>query len=155
MTSTWDPGQYLAFADQRALPFHHLVAALRSLQPRLVLDVGCGPGGLTATLLERWPMATIFGLDSSAEMIEHARRREIPGRLRFELADVRTWSTDTSFDLILSNACLQWIADHERLLGHLIGMMARRATLAFQPPFSELNGRAHPPRRSKPCGSWR
>jgi hypothetical protein len=47
----WDPDQYLRYADQRALPFRHLVAAVGHLDPAVVVDLGCGPGGLTATLL--------------------------------------------------------------------------------------------------------
>ena len=47
---TWDPEQYLRFSDQRALPFRHLVAAVGHLKPAVVVDLGCGPGGLTATL---------------------------------------------------------------------------------------------------------
>ena len=71
---SWDPNQYLAYADERALPFHHLVAAVAHLRPRRVLDIGCGPGALTATLLERWPEARILGIDSSDEMIELCKK---------------------------------------------------------------------------------
>ena len=130
----WDPGQYLAYADERALPFHHLVAGLARLRPRRVLDIGCGPGALTATLLELWPAAEISGIDRSPEMIELARRRAVPDRLRFELADITTWDPAESFELILSNACFQWIEDHRRLLRRLEGMLTDAGTLAFQIP---------------------
>ena len=130
----WDPDQYLAYADERALPFHHLVAAVAHLRPARILDVGCGSGALTATLLERWPGAEIHGIDSSSEMIELARRRAVPHRLNVELADVMSFSPEGSFDLIVSNACLHWIEDHHRLLGHLVSLMAPTATLAFQVP---------------------
>ena len=130
----WDPDQYLAYADERALPFHHLVAGLRHLRPRRVLDIGCGPGAMTATLLERWPEARIHGIDSSAEMIEHARRRAITNRLSFEHADVMSWSSDERYDLILSNACFHWIPDHRSLFDQLAKFMTERATLAFQVP---------------------
>jgi trans-aconitate 2-methyltransferase len=71
----WDPDQYLRYASERALPFRHLVAAVNDLEPRIVVDLGCGPGGLTVTLLERWPEARITGVDTSEKMIVHARRR--------------------------------------------------------------------------------
>ena len=74
-TMLWDPDQYLRYASERALPFHHLVAAVDHLEPATIVDLGCGSGGLTATLLERWPAARIIGVDTSEEMIEHARRR--------------------------------------------------------------------------------
>jgi trans-aconitate 2-methyltransferase len=130
----WDPDTYLAYADERALPFHHLVAAVAHLRPLRVLDIGCGPGALTATLLERWPDARIVGIDSSAEMIDLANRRAVAPRLCFELADIATWSTETRFDLVLSNACFQWIEDQSRLLDDLLALMADGAALAFQVP---------------------
>lgn len=130
----WDPDQYLAFADERALPFHHLVAAVAHLRPARVLDIGCGPGALTTTLLERWPAAEIHGIDSSEEMIELARRRAVTDRLRFELADVVDWTPEKPLDLVLSNACFHWIEDHHRLLDHLMTLMSPTSTLAFQVP---------------------
>jgi trans-aconitate 2-methyltransferase len=130
----WDPDQYLAYADERALPFHHLVAAVAHLQPARVLDVGCGPGALTATLLERWPGAEIRGIDDSTEMIELAKRRALTDRLSFELADVMEWLPEKPIELVLSNACFHWIEDHGRLLDHLVSLMTPSATLAFQVP---------------------
>jgi len=87
----WNPTRYLRYSDERALPFRHLVTAVGHLDPSTIVDLGCGPGGLTATLLEGWPAAHIVGIDSSEKMIDHARRREIASRLSFELGDVRTW----------------------------------------------------------------
>ncbi len=88
----WDPNQYLAFADERALPFHHLVAAVIHPRPRRVLDIGCGPGALTATLLDRWPSAEFLGIDSSTEMIELAERRAVP------IASASRWPTSDPGD---------------------------------------------------------
>jgi trans-aconitate 2-methyltransferase len=131
---TWDPDQYLRFGAERALPFRHLVAAVDHLQPDIVVDLGCGPGGLTATLLERWPTARITGIDTSAEMIGHARRREVPERLTFEVGDVRSWSAPHPVDLMISNACIHWIDDHRVLLDHLVPQLSGGGTLAFQVP---------------------
>jgi trans-aconitate 2-methyltransferase len=130
----WDPDQYLRFASERALPFHHLVAAIARLDPRVVVDLGCGPGGLTATLLERWPDAHIVGVDASGEMIAHAQRRAMSGRLDFEVGDVRTWEASEPVDLVLANACFHWIADHRALLDHLLPQLADGGGLAFQVP---------------------
>lgn len=130
----WDPEQYLRYSDARALPFRHLTAALDHVEPATVVDLGCGPGGLTATLLERWPASTIVGVDASPEMVEHASRREVPPRLRFELGDITTWRSSNAVDLFLSNACFHWIDDHRALFDHLLPQLATGGTLAFQVP---------------------
>ena len=70
---SWDPDTYLAFADARARPFHDLVNRVAVAAPRRVVDLGCGPGNVTATLLDRWPTARIHGVDSSPAMIKAAQ----------------------------------------------------------------------------------
>jgi trans-aconitate 2-methyltransferase len=130
----WDTDHYLSFAAERALPFHHLVAAVAHLEPRIIVDLGCGPGGLTASLLERWPAARILGIDSSEEMIAHAGRREVTGRLEFEIADIGTWKATEAIDLMLANASFHWIDDHESLFDHLLPQISPGGALAFQVP---------------------
>jgi SAM-dependent methyltransferase len=48
------------------------------LRGRRVLDVGCGTGRFTEALATRYG-ARVFGVDPAPEMLEVARRREIPG----------------------------------------------------------------------------
>ena len=56
-----------SFDDHRSRPFHDLLAAGRApTAPRRVVDLGCGPGHLTALLAARWPDADVTALDSSA-----------------------------------------------------------------------------------------
>ena len=74
------------------------------------MDLGCGPGQLTAELARRWPGAEVLGLDSSAEMIAAASRLDGPDpRLSFGLADLRDWRPESPVDVIVSNAVLQWV----------------------------------------------
>ena len=130
----WDAKQYLRFADERARPFFDLVERIDHPGPRRVVDLGCGAGGLTTTLLERWPEAQITGIDSSEEMIGRARKRAIPRHLEFELGDVASWRAAEPFDVIVSNACFHWIPDHRRLLENLAAQLAPDGVLAFQVP---------------------
>jgi trans-aconitate 2-methyltransferase len=129
----WDPGQYRLFADERARPFADLLARVRAEDPRLVLDLGCGPGELTATLARRWPSADVLGVDSSAEMIAEAQRLAA-GRLRFTRADVRQWQPDRPPGVIISNAVLQWIPDHLAVLARWAAFLAPGGWLAIQVP---------------------
>lgn len=131
---SWDPDQYLKFRRQRERPFHDLLAQVPALEPRAVADLGCGPGHLSADLERRYPGATIWGVDTSAEMIERARADHGGSRLRFVEADLRTWRAPAPIDLIVSNATLHWVPDHASVLAELVDRTAPGGVLAFQVP---------------------
>ena len=87
----WDATQYLRYGGERARPFLDLIAQVGAERPRRVVDLGCGPGNLTALLARRWPGAEVVGVDNSPEMIA---ARPAPWRCpgsRFEVGDVRDW----------------------------------------------------------------
>jgi trans-aconitate 2-methyltransferase len=132
--AVWDPGQYLHFADERSRPFFDLLGRVRAQDPGLVVDLGCGPGQLTAALADRWPDADVRGIDSSAEMIETARQLPAAGRLTFALADIRDWAPERPVDVITANAVLQWVPDHLKLLTRWAGQLSDGGWLAFQLP---------------------
>jgi trans-aconitate 2-methyltransferase len=136
MSPVWDPQQYLRFDDERSRPFYDLVGRVGAEQPRLVVDLGCGPGQLTASLAQRWPAAEVRGIDSSAEMIAAAGQHAAggDGRLSFAEGDVRDWKPDQPVDVIVSNALLQWVPGHEDLLPGWVEALAPGGWLAFQVP---------------------
>ncbi|MEV6489711.1 methyltransferase domain-containing protein, partial [Actinoplanes sp. NPDC051633] len=110
----WDPGVYSRYGDERSRPFFDLVAQIGAEKPRAVVDLGCGPGTLTATLAERWPSASITGIDSSPEMIARARQAGLP--VRFVAGDVRFFAPEPDVDVLVTNATLQWVPGHQDLL---------------------------------------
>ncbi|QDP96370.1 methyltransferase domain-containing protein [Microlunatus elymi] len=133
---TWDPMHYLKYADERSRPFHELLARVGAEHPRSVVDLGCGPGQLTATLAQRWPDAQVLGLDSSPEMIA-AASAYAGDRLRFEVQDLQEFVRDgqqPAPDVIVSNATLQWVDDHRAVLPGLVDVLAPGGWLAFQVP---------------------
>jgi len=130
----WDPAQYLKYADERARPFADLISRVAAERPGYVVDLGCGPGNLTATLLHRWPTAYVEGVDSSAEMIEKATTVAVSGRLEFHLGDLRHWEPRRPVDVLISNATLQWVPDHIRLVPKLVRVLAPGGWLALQVP---------------------
>jgi trans-aconitate 2-methyltransferase len=131
--TTWNPSSYLTFADQRSRPFYDLLARLRAERPRTVVDLGCGPGQLTAALAERWPTAHVLGIDSSPQMIEAAQENVGP-RVTFELADLVDWKPAEPVDVIVSNATLQWVPQHRDQLPGLVDSLTPDGWLAFQVP---------------------
>jgi trans-aconitate 2-methyltransferase len=131
----WDPQQYLAFGDERSRPFFDLVGRLDAVDPSRVVDLGCGPGQLTATLARRWPGADVVGVDSSAEMVRAAADATgADGRPRFEAADLREYRPDGPVDVLVSNATLQWVPEHVDLLPRFVGWLGEGGRLAFQVP---------------------
>ncbi|MEC4020124.1 trans-aconitate 2-methyltransferase [Streptomyces sp. H27-D2] len=148
-TPTWDPQQYLRHSGHRSRPFLdllHRVPALpgggaRSARPARIADLGCGPGKVTALLADRWPDAHITGLDNSAEMLAEADRLAGPtaggGRLDFRPADAAHWDPAADgerYDLIVSNAALQWVPGHAGSFPAWIAALTPGGALAFQVP---------------------
>ncbi|MFR9775259.1 trans-aconitate 2-methyltransferase [Micromonospora sp. MS34] len=128
----WDPTTYLRYGDERSRPFHDLVARIPTRRPRAVVDLGCGPGTLTATLTNRWPQARVSGIDSSPEMVDRATALAAP--VDFAVGDVRSWHPAADVDVLVSNAVLQWVPGHQALLSRWAAELPPGAWLAFQVP---------------------
>jgi trans-aconitate 2-methyltransferase len=131
----WDPAQYERFRDERAAPFHDLLAMVRPGPGPRVLDLGCGTGELTRLAHQRLGAAETLGLDASASMLEKAQAQagQVPGgKLRFERRDLR--EAGGSWDVVLSNAALQWLPDHASLVPALARLLAPGGQLAVQVP---------------------
>jgi trans-aconitate 2-methyltransferase len=128
----WNPTQYLAFADERARPALDLIARLPNRAPRLVHDLGCGPGNSTALLAKAFPSATLTGIDSSHAMIAKAKLA-VP-KAKFVVGDVAHWKPHPEADLIFSNALFQWLPDHAQHFVRLVEAMKPGAMLAIQMP---------------------
>src|SRR5689334_4940708 len=98
----WDPSQYLRFERQRTQPCIDLVSRIEIESVGDAVDLGCGPGNSTGILAKRFAAARIVGIDSSAAMIERARR-DYP-QITFAQADATSWKCDPPCDVILANA---------------------------------------------------
>jgi trans-aconitate 2-methyltransferase len=109
-----------------------LLAHIPATNVNTAVDIGCGPGNSTELLRDQFPDAAISGIDSSANMIDAARKR-MPG-VSFEVDDIATWKNQGPFDVILSNAALQWVPDHKSLFPALISKLAPGGSLAVQMP---------------------
>jgi trans-aconitate 2-methyltransferase len=129
---TWSAAQYVKFEDERTRPARDLVQRIPLAHVESAADLGCGPGNSTELLRERYPGARVTGVDNSADMIEAARGRTPD--IEFEIADIRNWRPEEPLDVILANAVLQWIPEHETLIPSLMAKLRPGGVLAVQMP---------------------
>lgn len=87
---------------------------------------------MTVLLGERWPGASIEGVDSSPEMIEQAKALASP--VVFRLGDLTEWQQPSDADVIVSNATLHWVETHPSLVQAWARALPAGGTLAFQVP---------------------
>lgn len=127
----WNPEQYHKFQSQRSAPFFDLFK-LVDVRPNIkAVDLGCGTGELTRHLADALPESDVLGLDSSSEMLGKAASFARPG-LRFEGGDQAQLTGE--WDLIFSNAALQWSENHEKLIPSLFERLNPNGQLAVQVP---------------------
>ena len=104
----WNPDLYLKYKDERTQPSIDLISKINiDFEPKSILDVGCGPGNSSNALLKRWPHAMLTGIDSSVSMIEKAKGTYPASS--WVVADASRFVSNTRYDLVFSNATIQWI----------------------------------------------
>jgi trans-aconitate 2-methyltransferase len=132
----WNPAQYAKYRDERAQPFYDLMALVERRPGMRVVDLGCGPGELTRVLHEALGAQETLGIDNSPAMLEKAAAFAGEG-VRFENADLGTFSEPGAYDLVFANAALQWSPDHPALLARLTASLAPGGQLAVQVPAND------------------
>lgn len=118
-------------------PTRQLLADLPPMQPRYVLDMGCGPGHTSALLGERFPHSEVTGLDASPAMVEEARIR-VPGAW-FAVADVST-PLRLPADVVYSRLLLGHLTDPERALERWVAVMRPPGLLVCEEPVTYGGG---------------
>jgi trans-aconitate 2-methyltransferase len=129
---SWNPDQYLKFAAPRLRPAVDLLHAVPLSKPHVVYDLGCGAGNVTKLLAQRWPEASIVGVDDSASMLARAAS-EMPGA-KWLQQSLAVWRAELAADVIYSNAALHWLPDHRALFESLVAQLAPGGVLAVQMP---------------------
>lgn len=139
--AAWNPRDYRDNSAVQEAWAHELIGRL-SLGPKEhVLDIGCGDGRITARLAGMAPDGRVVGIDSSRDMIEHARREFPPDRhpnLVFLLMDARAMTFQEEFTVAFSNAALHWVAEHPLVLAGL-----RRALVPGGRCLLQMGGRGN------------
>jgi trans-aconitate 2-methyltransferase len=148
----WRPEDYLRFNDERSRPARDLLARVPVKAPKLVYDLGCGPGNSTALLRAAYPQATVVGLDTSTAMLAKARK-DLP-QVEFREADIAMWPGNANADLLYANASFQWVPDHASVLLRLLKGLKAGGVMALQMP-DNLNEPSHRlMRETAESGPW-
>lgn len=135
----WNPEIYNKFKDIRYQPFYDLAELIKPVKGMEAVDLGCGTGEQTAILADKFKEAHFLGVDSSAEMLEKSKSLETPN-LHFRKATTEeTINAAEKWDLIFSNAALQWSNDHEVLFPKLINLLNTNGQFAVQMPVQPEN----------------
>ena len=139
----WNPDQYNKFKTVRYKPFYDLMnmidgQALKKAKAKAI-DLGCGTGEQTHMLSERFYQADFLGIDSSSTMLAGSKDFE-NGRLHFKQRKIEGFvKEDDKWDLIFSNAALQWVDNHAALFPLLIAKLNQGGQFAVQMPSQQEN----------------
>lgn len=133
----WNAELYESFSNERLRPSLDLTARLEG-DPFSILDVGCGTGMSTWCLRQRFPYAKIKGVDKSDAML--AKARELNINVDFFQKDCsNNLTTMGKFDLVFSNAFLQWLDDQEAFIRDIRSTLNPNGMIAMQIPlFSHI-----------------
>ncbi|MBP6529607.1 MAG: methyltransferase domain-containing protein [Burkholderiales bacterium] len=131
---TWNPEQYLKFAEPRLRPAIDLLSRIDSDNPQRVFDLGCGAGNVTKFIKARWPESQVTGVDDSAAMLASAEKA-VEG-VAWQQQSLAHWRVEDGAlaDVIYSNAALHWLHDHALLFPRLMTQLAPGGVLAVQMP---------------------
>ncbi|PVD49478.1 trans-aconitate methyltransferase [Terrimonas sp.] len=137
----WDPEKYNQFKNIRYQPFFDLMELISGNDLKNGIDIGCGTGEQTSILSKKFDEAKFSGIDPSPEMLAKSKVFE-SNNLDFKQYSVEDFlaSDDRrNWDLIFSNAALQWSDNHETLFPGLIAHLSEHGQLAVQMPVQKEN----------------
>lgn len=132
----WNSQQYLLFAQERTQPAIDLANRIPLAAAERIVDIGSGPGNSTEVVARRFPGAAVLGIDSSPAMVE-AAGSAYP-QFYFQTMDAGADLTElgSDYDVAFSNACIQWIPDHPRVIRSWLNLLRPGGVLAVQTPMN-------------------
>jgi SAM-dependent methyltransferase len=119
----WSRGDaYEAYVGRWSRPVARQFVSWLSIEPgRRWLDVGCGTGALTGTVIELAEPAEIHGIDPSEAQVSHARHLIDDRRATFAVGDAMSIpGDDEQFDVVVSGLVLNFVPDVARGLAEMV-----------------------------------
>ena len=136
----WDPQQYERFREERQQPFYDLLRMVHAKKGMRAVDLGCGSGELTRELHRQLKCTRTLGVDNSDAMLATSDEFVGPG-LDFAHDDIAHFlarpAVKGAWDLVFSNAALQWVPNHAELFRGVVDALAPLGQLAVQVPANQ------------------
>jgi trans-aconitate 2-methyltransferase len=129
----WNPDQYRRFAAERAQPFHDLLALIEPDSIHRAVDLGCGPGELTALAATQLSVDKMAGIDNSPAMVDKTAEHA-SSSVTFEFGDIAGWTSEADHDLVLAAASLQWVPNHREVIARWTAALRPGGQIAIQVP---------------------
>lgn len=128
---------YDSHAEIQHQVFAHLFSQLDSViteshraEPKQILDFGCGTGQLTVALADRFKTAALVGLDPAQGMIDYANAHHPHSRITYINSSLGWYQPQLNFDLIFSNAAMQWCRPLDLILKQMTAVMPKNSLFA-------------------------
>jgi trans-aconitate 2-methyltransferase len=132
MATPWDARTYDVSSEPRQAWASEVLGRLQTIpQDATVLDVGCGTGRVTESLLALVPRGRVLAIDASEDMVALARSR-LGNRAQVWCQDVLNLDLAEPADVIVSTAALHWVTDHDRMWARLAGALRPEGILEVQ-----------------------
>ncbi|HEY3553182.1 MAG TPA: methyltransferase domain-containing protein [Solirubrobacterales bacterium] len=130
----WDAEAYDRLAKPQEEWARQVLERLPLRADEVVLDAGCGSGGVTRMLLERLPRGRVIGVDGSRAMIDQARSNleQWGDQVELRVGDLQQLELEEPVDAVFSNATFHWVPDHPKLFRRLREAMKPGAPLVAQ-----------------------
>jgi trans-aconitate 2-methyltransferase len=125
---------YRQFEKERVQPSIDLVNRIEGDSFKRIIDLGCGSGMSTLPLRNRFKTAKIVGADSSPAMLAQARAT-VNDVIWLERDCSKPMDDLGKFDLVFSNAALQWLENQAGVIGNLSRILEPDGILAVQVPY--------------------
>ena len=132
MSTPWDARTYDVSSGPQQAWAEDVLSRLGGIPPDArILDVGCGTGRVTESLLALVPAGRVLAIDASADMVELTRAR-LGDRADVWCQDVLELELPEPVDAIISTAALHWVTDHERMWQRLAAALRPAGVLEVQ-----------------------
>jgi ubiquinone/menaquinone biosynthesis C-methylase UbiE len=113
-THEWPANNYAIGSYIQATVSQSFMQSINPKPTDKVLDIGCGDGEFTTTILDKIPNGQLVGLDRSENMLILAREKikKYPN-FSVQQGDILSVTYQNEFDFLVSFWCLQWTEDIE------------------------------------------